>query len=252
MPKAFDGRGSVRGKLVTIVAAVAAVVAPLYLLVVGWADLLQATSNTRLFVAAGAPDAFPLPIEAALFGAGPVIVLGFLGAICYAGFRFLVWWRARKGQGSGLLLSAAVVGAIPLSLQLYVLVLQYTPGLRFLNLSMPWFGRVERMSVLWGWVFAPLALLLLGFGLWRSRLVWRWVAVLAIVSAILVAVSAGWPHEVGTGIITTVSDLQDAAFVPAVIGEIAFLWGAAVSLVAGVVGSPRVAVEPRHRADGAR
>ena len=158
-----------------------------------------------------------------------IVVAGLLGALVYAVVRVWLWARGRRGPGSWLLLAAAVSGALGLLAQAFLFAL--TRG------NIPWSGEfvipIFRLASAWGWIVSPLALILLGVGLLRSRLVPSWVAVVAVVAAVLYAVNSVDVGYAGHVIARPVlfDALPAGMYLVAMAAEVAFLVATGLSLV---------------------
>jgi hypothetical protein len=122
-----------------------------------------------------------------------LLKLGAAGILLYMVLRFGLWWVARGRPGSGLLLGAAVIGAVADSWLLPVLSEQSTLSvvIIYVNVSL-----------------ALIAPLLLGAGLLRTRLVPPWIPTLVIVATLIKV--AGLLFS-GTAI-TALSSVLDFAF----------------------------------------
>ncbi len=224
-----------RTRLVTILIAIAAPLSALYMLLSGWVDLgIPALPSVSFFsVVAGADTAV------ALQGPGPqtdiVVALGLFGALLYAVVRFWLWWQVRGSRGSVLLLSAAIIGAFPLLAQAWIFAFSHASGSTFTDWLVLRLPPIFHFAAYWGWLVLPLALLLLGAGLLRSRFVSPWIAALALVAGILGALAAQRLNLPTIGSL----DLEYAAYVPAVLTELAFLVGLGVSLALRSAGPSR-------------
>ncbi len=169
-----------------------------------------------------------------------LIALGAVGAVLYAFVRFWLWWEARGGPGAAFLLSAAIVGALPLLFQAWTFALSRLPAVGVSLVQT--LTILERSAAAWGWVIQPLSLLLLGIGLLRSRMVAVWVAPLAFLAAGLVALATASP-PVSETVIGRVVGLNASShgYGYAAIAEFAFLLALGVSLARRGFGTTREA-----------
>jgi hypothetical protein len=204
-----------------------------------WLALLLVLSPLHNFLADMMGGGGNVSVIAILFGTesldrllGIAGVVGVVGSLLFVVARFWIWRLAPRGPGSMLLLSAAVVGVL---IPLYQLC-------QFL-LEQPWFVRlpdwffrvmplVDRMAWDWSWQAPPLSLLLLALGLYRSRLVPRWVPPIGVVAAVLFA----WWSASVVGLLVQVPESYAAALML----EVVFLVAAGICVaVRGVRPSMR-------------
>jgi hypothetical protein len=234
-----------------LLVAVAAPLSAMYALLWHWVDFaLTAQPSSPLAGWAGGMRAVITVASRGGTASSVLIALGAVGAVLYAFVRFWLWWEARGGKGAAFLLSAAIVGALPLLLQAWTLALSRLPHV-MVSLS-PTLTTLDGAAGAWGWVIQPLSLLLLGIGLLRSRMVAAWVAALAFVAAALVALAtAGGP--VSETVIGRVFGLNASSggYGYAAIAEFAFLLALGVSLARRGLSARREAgdVEQAHQPD---
>jgi hypothetical protein len=203
--------------------AVAATLSAMYALLWNWVDLVRAVEPS-----------FPLVgwfggVAALRAVTDPAPAFAVLGALLYTFVRFWLWWKARGGNGAIFLLVAAIVGALPLLAQMWVLASSHVTLVP--QAAIPAFAHLQRAAREWGWLIQPLSLLLLGIGLLRSRMVGTWVALLAFVAASLLAIAtAGAPVSAlpipGMGSLNSTGD----GYVYAAVAEFAFLLALGISL----------------------
>jgi hypothetical protein len=171
----------VQSRASNVLVCVTAILAACYAVLWRWVDfVLPAEINPMLF---GLPDVLKLTESAPVSNA--VITLGVVGVLAYSLLRFLLWLRIRRGNGSALLLAAAILGLVPLLAQLSA----RSAFLLGKSLPITLLVAVESVAASFGWLIQPLALFLLSLGLLRAKAAPVWIAILGLAAAVVLALS---------------------------------------------------------------